>query len=365
MRQLHVPLATNIKPTIPNLTYPQEVLEMTAEGLPNKVRVSLGSAMILRLLRGKLDAMPTTAYLLTYRKDKCVANCGFCPQARESSGRADMLSRISWPVFSTPYVIDEIERAVKSGEIKRVCLQALNYLEVFRHLLAFVKAICLHVKVPISISCQPLNRENMQRLAEAGVERMGIPLDAATEELFDKVKGRSAGGPYVWEEQFKLLSEAVDIFGKGKASTHLIVGLGETEREIVEMIQRCVDMGVLPALFAFTPIPGTALENNPQPSVQHYRHVQLARHLIFHGTVEYEDMCFDEEGCITDFGVEKEALVNIIQTGNPFLTSGCPNCNRPYYNEKPSGPIYNYPRPLTEKEMAQTVRELMIRQGNL
>jgi biotin synthase len=25
------------------------------------------------------------------------------------------------------------------------------------------------------------------------------------------------------------------------------------------------------------------------------------------------------------------------------MTSGCPNCNRPYYNETPSGPILNYP----------------------
>lgn len=338
---------------------------MTADGLPDKVRVSLGSAMILRLLRGKLDAMPTTAYLLTYRKDKCVANCGFCPQARESSGRADMLSRVSWPVFSTPDVIDETERAVKSGKIKRVCLQALNYPEVFQHLLTLVKTIYSRVKVPISISCQPLNLENMQRLAKAGAERIGIPLDAATEELFDKVKGRSAGGPYVWEDQFKLLSEAVDIFGKGKASTHLIVGLGETEREIIEMIQRCVDMGVLPALFAFTPIPGTALQNNPQPSVKQYRHIQLARHLIFHGTVEYDDMRFDEEGCIIDFGVDKEDLVNIIKIGDPFLTSGCPNCNRPYYNEKPSGPIYNYAKPMTKKETEQTLRELMIHQGTL
>ncbi|MGC9346097.1 MAG: radical SAM protein, partial [Candidatus Bathyarchaeales archaeon] len=239
---------------------------MSAEDrVPEKIRVSVGSAIVLGLLKGKLDTMPTTAYLLTYRKDKCTANCGFCPQAKESRGRADMLSRVSWPVFLTKRVLDGIEKAVKDDEIRRVCLQALNYPEVFQHLLAFVKGVYLRVKVPVSVSCQPLNRENMYRLAEAGAERIGIPLDAATEELFDMVKGRSAGGPYVWEKQFKLLSEAVNIFGKGKVSTHLIVGLGETEKEMVEITQRCVDMGVLPALFAFTPIPGTALENNPQP----------------------------------------------------------------------------------------------------
>jgi len=237
----------------------------------------------------------------------------------------------------------------------------LNYPEVFGNLLAFVKAIYSCVEVPVSISCQPLNRENIRRLAEVGVERIGIPLDAATEELFGRVKGRSIGGPYVWGEQFRLLSEAVETFGEGKVSTHLIVGLGETEKEMVETIQKSVDMGVLPALFAFTPISGTALENNPQPPIPAYRRVQLARYLIFHGIARYEDMRFDKKDCISDFSVDKEGLMRIIQTGEPFLTSGCPNCNRPYYNEKPSGPIYNHPRPLTKKETGQILQELVMR----
>ena len=335
---------------------------MSAEDrMPERIRVSSGSAVVLGLSNGKLDVVPTTAYLLTYRKGKCTANCGFCPQARGSRGRADMLSRVSWPVFQMRYVLDGIENAVKDGQIRRVCLQALNYPEVFVHLLAFVKAIYSLVRVPISVSCQPLNRENIRLLAEVGAERIGIPLDAATKELFDRVKGRSVGGLYVWEEQFTLLSEAVEVFGRGKVSTHLIVGLGETEREMVEMVQRCVDMGVLPALFAFTPIPGTTLETNLQPSVSVYRRVQLAGHLIFHGIARYEDMRFDRKDCISDFGVDKEALVRMVQTGKPFLTSGCPNCNRPYYNEKPSGPIYNYPKPLTNEEKMQTLQELTVR----
>ncbi|MBE0520402.1 radical SAM protein [Candidatus Bathyarchaeota archaeon] len=326
------------------------------EKMPERIRVSLGSAMVLKLLKGKLDAMPTTAYLLTYRRGKCSANCGFCPQARGSHGRADMLSRVSWPVLPTKHVLDRIERAVKDGQTRRICLQALNYPEVFADLLAFVKAICSRVKVPVSISCQPLNSENMRRLAEAGAERIGIPLDAATEKIFNKVKGCFVGGPYVWREQIELLSEAVKIFGEDKVSTHLIVGLGETEMEMVETIQKCVDMGVLPALFAFTPISGTALENNPQPPVPAYRRVQLARHLIFHGIARYENMYFDEKDCVRDFGANKEVLTGIIRTGEPFLTSGCPDCNRPYYNEKPRGPIYNYPRPLAKEETVQIMK---------
>ncbi|MEM3578850.1 MAG: radical SAM protein [Candidatus Bathyarchaeia archaeon] len=329
-------------------------------GLPEKVRVSLGSAIAMNLISGKLDAPPTTAYLMTYRKGRCMANCRFCPQARESHGRADMLSRVSWPAISTKKVLEAIAETVENSGIKRVCLQALNYPEVFTHLQALVRAISGSVKVPISVSCQPLNLENMKRLAEAGAERIGIPLDAATEEIFDKVKGLSAGGPYEMRKQLALLEEAVKVFGRGKVSTHLIAGLGETEKEMTCMIQKCVNMGVLPALFAFTPVAGTALENMRQPPIQEYRRIQLARHLIVHGITRFENMKFDKEGRITNFGVDKQTIKQVVESGTPFQTSGCPDCNRPYYNEKPSGPIYNYPKPLNMEEIRKASEELAL-----
>ncbi|MFZ1039460.1 MAG: radical SAM protein [Candidatus Bathyarchaeia archaeon] len=326
--------------------------------LPQQVRISLGSAMVLGLLDGKLDAAPTTAYLMTFRTGKCVANCGFCPQARESSSTADMLSRVSWPVYPTELVLDGLEKSFRSSQIKRACIQALNYPRVFTDLPALTHAIHKHTEMPVSVSCQPLDDENMRKLAEAGAERIGIPLDAATREIFGKIKGLSVGGPYRWERQLQLLKEAVGVFGEGRVSTHLIVGLGETQREMVNIIQQCFDMGVLPALFAFTPISGTALEHAAQPPTRQYRRIQVARHLIVHEVARSEDVRFDQKGCLTDFGVERETLSRIVCSGKPFQTSGCPNCNRPYYNEKPSGPIYNYPRELNEKELLDVQKQL-------
>jgi biotin synthase len=271
-----------------------------------------------------------------------------------------MLSRVSWPAFPTKRVLDGIEKTAKNSGIKRVCIQALNYPEVFAHLQALVKAVSQHAEVPISVSCQPLNPENIRRLAEAGAERIGIPLDAATEEIFDRVKGVAAGGPYEMNRQLALLKEAVKIFGRGKVTTHFIVGLGETEKEMVDIIQRCVDIGVLPALFAFTPIAGTALENRKPPLIQQYRRIQLARYLIVHGAARAETFRFDKEGRIIDFGVDGQILRHVVWSGAPFLTSGCPDCNRPYYNEKPSGPIYNYPRPMCAEEIRKAAEELTI-----
>lgn len=330
-------------------------------GPPERIRVSVGSAVVLGLIKGRIDASPTTAYLLTYRKEKCAANCGFCPQARKSRGRADMLSRVTWPVFQTQKVLTEIGRAVKEGSIKRVCIQALNYPEVFQDILAMAKAIQAHARTPISVSCQPLNREKLEKLAENGVERVGIPLDAATKQLFNIVKGPLASGPYVWERQIRALKEAVKVFGRGRVTTHLIVGLGETEKEMVRMLQWCVNNGVHPGMFAFTPIPGTALEKLPQPPLGKYRRIQVARHLITSKLARYEDMKFDGNGKIVDFGVPEETLKRAIRSGKAFLTSGCPNCNRPYYNEKPGGPLYNYPRPPTQMEIKEIESQVFSR----
>lgn len=326
--------------------------------LRRQIRVSSGSAIVLGLLEGKLDAAPTTAYLMTFVNGKCAANCGFCPQARGSHGKADMLSRVSWPVFPIESVLNKLGEATEKNKIKRVCLQALNYPEVFADLQSLIRELKQWTSIPVSVSCQPMDIDNLKRLAKAGADRIGIPLDAATEELFDKIKGKSTGGPYVWKKQFELLREAVAVFGKGKVSTHFIVGLGETEKEMIKVVQRCVDMGVLPALFAFTPIEGTALRNMPQPPVQAYRRMQIAQSLVVSGLARAEKMRFDEKGRLADYGTGRQTLRRLIESGEPFRTSGCSDCNRPYYNEKPSGPIYNYPRKLEQGEIEEIRKQI-------
>ena len=337
----------------------QEKACLNQTNLPEQIRVSVGTAIILGLLKGKLDAEPTTAYLMTYKAGKCTANCGFCPQARESKSSTELLSRVSWPTFPTSNVLTALGDAPKQGKIKRVCIQALNYPSVFVHLEALVKEIKKNATIPVSVSCQPLNKENIQLLAKAGVDRLGIALDASTKALFDKVKGKGAGGSYSWENQFSMLNEAIAVFGKGNVSTHVIVGLGETEKEAAKIIQKCVDMSILPALFAFTPIRGTALENNSSPPLESYRRVQLARYLMVKGSARFEDMHFDSEGKISSFGLANQSLNSIIEDGAPFLTSGCPDCNRPFYNEKPGGPIYNYPKKLSREEIEKIKKQLL------
>ena len=306
-----------------------------------------------------MSANPTTAYLLTYSERKCTANCGFCSQARDSKSRADMLSRVTWPTFATREVLSKLETAAERRMVKRVCVQTLNYPAVLKELLALVVELRrMKVDIPVSVSYQPLNKEGMVKLRQAGVERISIPLDAATEDAFKRVKGSFTGGPYDWDRQHEALLEAVEVFSRGRVSTHLIVGLGETEKEMMESTQWCVDNGIYPALFSFTPVPGTSLEHHASPTIRHYRRIQLARHLIVSGKVRMDKMSFDVKGSIIDFGASQAELNKTIRSGCPFVTSGCPDCNRPYYNEKAGGPLFNYPTQPTSEEIQEIEKEL-------
>jgi len=186
-------------------------------------------------------------------------------------------------------------------------------------------------------------------MKEAGVERVGIAVDAATLELFEKYRGKGVRGPHKWDRYWKVLEDSVAVFGRGMVGVHLIVGLGETERQMVETIQKAHDNGACTHLFSFYPEDGSALEKLARPAVAHYHRVQLARWLINNDLGGMKKMKFNRKGQITDFGIEKKALDKVIDDGEAFMTSGCPgkdgkvSCNRPYGNERPSEKLRNYP----------------------
>ncbi|MFH1821972.1 MAG: radical SAM protein [Methanobacteriota archaeon] len=306
------------------------------KSLVNNVRVAFGTGVVLGLWHGQLIEPPTTAHFFAYYDGRCSGNCKFCPQARESTADLKMLSRVIWPKFELKKVLAALD--ANSNQFQRVCIQAVNFpgaVDVICELASNVKDVC---KLPMTVSCQPLTIDDMNRLVDVGVERVGVALDAATKEIFFNVKGNE----YVWDKHLKALENAKSIFGD-KVSTHLIVGLGESEEDMVRTVQLLHDRGITIGLFAFTPIVGTQLSKRPRPDVASYRRIQLARFLIVENMSNAERMGF-EGSQIASFGVDVDVLKKTIESGEPFRTSGCPGCNRPFYNESPRGPIYNYPR---------------------
>jgi len=311
-----------------------------------RVRVSYGTAIAMGLVRAKMMARPTTAYLMTYWPGRCMNDCAFCAQARSSNADWERLSRITWP----PFELDEVLEAFPGGGFSRVCLQTVDYPGLVEDVITLLSEL-KSVDLPVSLSITPVEDDALREFRRLGVDYVGIGLDAASERLFAELKR----GLYSWGEMWDFTERVLDTFGRGRAFVHLIAGLGETDRELVEAMERAYSMGADVSLFAFTPIKGTALEYRKPPSLERYRRLQIARHLLEKG-YSTETFIFDGDELV-GFDFSPGELLEIVPP-SVFATHGCPACNRPYYNERPKREPYNFPFSPDKKYIEEYITRL-------
>ncbi|HIU64934.1 MAG TPA: radical SAM protein [Candidatus Avacidaminococcus intestinavium] len=307
-------------------------------------KLSIGSAGAIGRRKLKIDALPTTAYVMI--GEGCVRNCAFCSQARESTTQSKFLSRVAWDAIPEEEAAAQLGAAFQAGKIKRVCLQVVNRPDSFQAILRALEELRKYGPLPIVVSGYITSVAEAKELFARGAERIGLALDVAEPELFSKIKGGS------WQARWELLCACAEAF-PGKMTTHLIVGLGEKEVTMWKLIAECYKRKITVGLFAFTPLKGTKMAMVPPPDRGSYRRLQIALELLKQG-VSIEQVVCDKQRIIA-FNVCN--LRQRLADGKAFLTSGCLDCNRPYYNEKPRDVLYNYHRPLSPEEVQQALTE--------
>lgn len=335
---------------------------MNQKTSPEYIQTSLAASLTLGFKYGSFhrNAKLKGLNLLLCYEEGCLGRCHFCglSRTRLEGAKGKTFIRVDWPVYPLEEII---AKAKGKDQIHRVCISMITHPKALEDTLHVIKKFKGETDLFISVLITPTliqNREPLEAMKEAGADRVGIAIDAATPVLFDRLRGKGVGGPHRWGNYWDVVRMAAEIFGEFYAGIHLIVGLGETEREMVEAIQRGQNMGAHTHLFSFFPEKGSPMENHPPPSLGQYRRAQLARWIINEGLGSIEQMKFDENGKLIDFGMDVESLIWIRE---PFMTSGCPGrdgkvaCNRPYGNERPSGPIRNFPF-LPEKEDIEEIK---------
>jgi len=310
---------------------------------------SAGTLDVLGLRRISARARPTTAYLMV--GESCVFDCAFCAQARSSAARSDALSRVTWPRVSLADVVERVRKAHRAGAVQRACVQVVSSDGAMERARRVVEMLSVPPGVPTSVSARLAGSAAARRVIDWGAERVAMPLDCASPSAFGLAKGRDSDGDALggWKKAVAAVEEAARALA-GRVSAHLIVGLGETEEEAVTLVQRLHDLGVTVGLFAFTPVRGTRLQGRRPPDLSSYRRVQAAAYMISIGASRAERMTF-RGGRLAGFGVSTRSALEILRRGEAFRTSGCPGCNRPFYNERPGDVPYNYPRDLNPDEV--------------
>jgi len=199
----------------------------------------------------------------------------------------------------------------------------------------------------------------------AGADKIGVAIDLATPALFDRFRGSGVGGPHKWDTYWQCLKDCIEIFGTGNAGPHFMVGMGETEEEMCGAIQRARDLGGTTHLFSFYPEQNSMMSSDPPPPMDQYRRVQVARYLIDEDRVHSEAFSFDPaSGRILGFGIAQKELDAVIDSGEPYRTSGCEGydgevaCNRPFANSRPGPDMRNYPFPPDREDVLHIRRQM-------
>ena len=276
---------------------------------PHYAKMSQASAMSLGLMGGRMyrGAVNRCVNLLVHYPEGCSANCAYCGLARKRPGtyREKSFIHVEWPIYSMDRIVETIR--VAPPYVKRTCISMITNGKCRQDTLEMTRRLRDETPLPISILISPtlLEEKDLFAMKDAGADKVGIAVDLATPELFDRYRGAGVSGPHRWEKYWQVISASLKVFGPANVGAHLMVGMGETERQMVSLMQRLWDMGVVNHLFAFFAEERSQLAERPQPPWPAYLRVQLARYLIEEGLSSCARMGFDGQGRITDFGVDR------------------------------------------------------------
>ena len=341
---------------------------------PEYVQMSTAAAITLGLVPGNMHRTACTHclnLLVTY-PEGCRANCSYCGLARhreESRDYADRnFIRVDWPTARYDEVIERVKAGSDKGQFQRMCISMITHPDSDHDTFVLLEQWMREVPhIPVSILSNPtsMKREDLVRLHEMGADIFTVALDAVTPEIFERTRGKTVESPHRFDKYWQAIEWAAEIFGPEKFGAHLICGMGETEREILDVAQKIKDLGGHNHMFAFFPERGSMMEDWPPVDKAQWRRVQLARFIIDYAGGHISEMLFDDNGRVIDFGLSEGDLAQLIASGKPFQTSGCPGkddeevsaCNRPYGDSSPSD-ILSFPFALNRKDVEIIKRQM-------
>jgi radical SAM protein (TIGR04043 family) len=223
----------------------------TADGVPYWKIATLHAA----------DVLATTVLQTCTRYGNRETACQFCAIGRSLAAKSTIPEK-------TPEQLAEVaSAAARLDQVKHVVLTTGTPRTPDRGaavLAAAAAAIEARTGLPIQAQCEPpADFGWFERLRAAGVDSLGMHLEAVTERVRQRIMPGKAEVPVnLYLDAF---AAAVRVFGRGQVSTYILAGLGDSHVEILEMAERLIGAGVYPFVVPFVPIAGTALEDAPPP----------------------------------------------------------------------------------------------------
>lgn len=223
----------------------------TADGIPYSH---------IATLHGR-DVLATTVLQTCIRYESRRKTCQFC-----SIGQSLAAGRTI--AHKTPQQLAEVaQAAVQLDGVKHMVLTTGTPNATDRGakiLVDSARSIRAAVDIPIQGQCEPPDDDAwFVRMRDAGIDTLGMHLEAVTPEVRQRIMPGKASVPL--SRYMSAFAAARRVFGRGQVSTYILAGLGDSPQAILDISAELLALGVYPFVVPFVPISGTPLEGHPAP----------------------------------------------------------------------------------------------------
>ena len=197
--------------------------------------------------------------------ERCIYNCQFCsvPMSKGKTKTKDEILVI-------------VEKAKKEGNLHAIALTsgiARSPDDEIDRVVEIVKTLAPY-KVPIGVAVHPAENSS-RRLKDAGVTEVKYSVETMDPAIFKRMCKGGKGHDLAFV--LKSLREAVEVFGKNRVSSNIIIGLGETDECVRQGVEYLAKMGVIAVLrpISISPLRKEELKTAVRPSPERLK--KLAR----------------------------------------------------------------------------------------
>ncbi len=189
---------------------------------------------------GKVEIIPTLLHApnqaFVNLQDGCIYSCEFCA----TPGLHDEHKKNKNPEQAVKMILEAAQRddfqsvAITSGVVGSPEETVNGIIEVVEKVSENLGDVDIGVEPYVS------ELEDIERLHEAGGTEIKINIESFDGKIFEKIC------PDLDHDRIlKMLEHAVNVFGKGKVATNILIGLGESDEKVLEGIEHFARMGIV------------------------------------------------------------------------------------------------------------------------
>jgi biotin synthase-related radical SAM superfamily protein len=172
---------------------------------------------------------------------ECIYECAFCNTHRMEPGKRKQVSPERWVELVTAAYEKQPFHALAITSVAPPDHEGM--MRAYETVISGVLA-----KIPdLAVGVEPYvqDPEDIRRLHQAGATEIKINVQTPDPAILERIcPGWEA------ERQYAMLEVAVAVFGRGRVTSNVILGLGETDDDVASTLDRLAAMGVVPTVRA-------------------------------------------------------------------------------------------------------------------